>query len=189
MSVSLTLGKGLTIGTGITFGAGTGASYSITLQSSDFTQGYWYNTGTIQYPTVLGTNGVDGFTLDFSHIPPDNSNWIYTAWSPYYVNINSQPIADFFNGLVTASILSHASQSALWSVSWALGSSITSGYVIMSGTDSSTGGLYIAPVDTTVTGWNTSPPNNNTTTSLAGTFLFPATFTLVTPAIDKGVWC
>jgi hypothetical protein len=185
----LTLRPGTTYRPGVTLRGNILAGYSITLQASDFTQGYWYNTGTIQYPTVLGTNGRDGFTLDLSNIPPDNSNFIYTAYNCYNVNINSQPIADFFNGLVTASILSHAYQPALWHVTWAAGSSITSGYVIMSGTDNSSGGLYIAPVDTTVTGWNTSPPNNNTTTALAGTFLFPATFRLVTPAINKSGWC
>ena len=185
----LTLRPGTTYRPGVTLRGNILAGYSITLQSSDFTQGYWYNTGTIQYPMVFGTNGRDGFTLDLSNIPPDNSNFIYTAYNCYNVNINSQPIADFFNGLVTASILSSVSQPALWHVTWAAGSSITSGYVIMSGTQYSNGWLYIAPVDTTVTGWNTSPPNNNTTTALAGTFLFPATFRLVTPAINKGGWC
>ena len=183
----ITITGSVTINRGVSIGEST--RYSITLQSSDFSNGTSYNTGTVQYPIPLGTNGVDGFTVDFSHIPPDNSNLIYTAQSPYYVNINSQPVADFFNNTVSAGALSYASQPALWSVSWALGSSINTGYVIMSGTDGSNGGLYIAPVDTAVTGWNTSPPDNGTTTELAGTFLFPATFTLVTPAINKGGWC
>ena len=181
------IGGGITIGGGIS--VGPAATYSITLQSSDFAAGYPYSTATVQYPQPLGTNGVDGFTVDFSHIPPDNSNFIYTAFSPYYVNINSQPVADFFNNTVSAGALSYVSQPALWSVSWALGSSINTGYVIMSGTNVFNGALLIAPVDTAVTGWNTSPPDNGTTTELAGTFLFPATFTLVTPAIDKGGWC
>ena len=181
------VGAGVSLGAGIGLGAST--SYSITLQSSDFSGGFSYNTGTVQYPIPLGTNGVDGFTVDFSHIPPDNSNWIYTAFSPYYVNINSQPVADFFNNTVSAGALSYVSQPALWSVTWGAGSSIASGYAVMSGTNNSNGGLLIAPVDTTVTGWNTSPPTNDTTTELAGTFLFPATFTLVTPAINKGGWC
>lgn len=187
VAYKIQLGAGITVGAGV--GLGESTSYSITLQSSDFFNGYSYNTGTVQYPIPLGTNGVDGFTVDFSHIPPDNSNWIYTAFSPYYVNINSQPVADFFNNTVAAGALAYASQPALWSVSWALGSSINTGYVIMSGTNAFNGALLIAPVDTAVTGWNTSPPDNGTTTELAGTFLFPATFTLVTPAIDKGGWC
>ena len=189
MSVSLTLGQGLTIGKGITFGAGTGTSYSITLQSSDFSAGYSYNSATVQYPQPLGTNGVDGFTVDFSNIPPDNSNLIYTAYSPYVATINSQPVADFFNGLVTAGVLSSATEPALWSVTWGAGSSIASGYAVMSGVPVVNDSILVAPVDTGAAGWNTVPPNNFTTTELAGTFMFPATFTLVTPAIDKGGWC
>ena len=189
MSVSLTLGQGLTIGKGITFGAGTGTSYSITLQASDFTQGYSYNSTTVQYPQPLGTNGVDGFTVDFSHIPPDNSDWIYTAYSPYVATINSQSVADFFNSLVTAGVLSSATQAALWSVTWGAGSSIASGYVVMTGVPVVNNNILVAPVDTAVSGWNTVPPNNFTTTELAGTFYFPATFTLVNPVIDKGWWC
>ena len=178
---------GITIEGGISIG--TAASYSITLQSSDFTNGYAYNSATVQYPIPLGTNGVDGFTVDFSHIPPDPSNWIYTAYSPYNAVINSQSVADFFNGLVTAGALSSATEAALWSVTWGAGSSIASGYAVMSGVANNAGSMLIAPVDTGAAGWNTSPPQNNFTQELAGTFLFPATFTLVQPAINKGGWC
>ena len=178
---------GITIGGGISIG--TAASYSITLQASDFAAGYSYNSATVQYPQPIGTNGVDGFTVDFSHIPPDNSNFIYTAYSPYNAVINSQSVADFFNGLVTAGALSSATEAALWSVTWGAGSSIASGYAVMSGVANNAGSMLIAPVDTGAAGWNTSPPQNNFTQELAGTFLFPATFTLVQPAINKGGWC
>ena len=185
----LTLRPGTTYRPGVTLRGNILAGYSITLQASDFSAGYSYNTATVQYPIPLGTNGVDGFTVDFSNIPPDPSDWIYTAYSPYVATINSQPVADFFNGLVTAGILSSATEPALWSVTWAAGSSIANGYAVMSGVYVVNNSIFVAPVDTTVTGWNTSPPNNGTTTALAGTFLFPATFRLVTPAINKGGWC
>jgi hypothetical protein len=179
---------GIEIGPGINIGDFP-VGYSITLQSSDFAAGYPYNTATVQYPIPLGTNGVDGFTVDFSHIPPDPSDWIYTAYSPYNATINSQSVADFFNDLVTASVLSSATETALWSVTWGAGSSIASGYAVMSGVPVVNDSIYIAPVDTGAAGWNTSPPQNNFTQELAGTFMFPATFTLVTPAINKGGWC
>ena len=70
MVAPLQIGGGITIGGGIS--VGPAATYSITLQSSDFAAGYPYSTATVQYPQPLGTNGVDGFTVDFSHIPPDN---------------------------------------------------------------------------------------------------------------------
>lgn len=185
--MAIEIGGSIQIGGGINIGDNT--SYSITFQSSDFTQGYAFNTQTIDYPIPLGTNGIDGFTVDLSNIPPDSTYLNYTANSPYNVQINNQTVADFFNGLVTAGLLSSASQSSLYSVTWETGSSITNGYAIMSGTSSSGGSLLIAPVDTAVTGWNTNPPTNNTTQELAGTFLFPATFTLVNPVVHKGGWC
>ena len=188
MTAPITIEAGIEIGAGINIGDFP-VGYSITLQASDFSAGYSYNTATIQYPIPLGTNGVDGFTVDFSNIPPDPSNWIYTAYSPYVATINSQSVADFFNGLVTAGALSSTNEPALWSVTWGAGSSIANGYVIMSGAPFVNYNILVAPVDTAVAGWNTVPPNNGTTTELAGTFMFPATFTLVTPAINKGGWC
>lgn len=167
-----------------------GASYSLTLHSSDLTIAYPFNQQNgHNYPIVLGTNGVEGFTIDLSHIPPDSSNLNYAAFTCYVPNINSVSVANFFAGAVTAGAISSAGQPTLYAVTWGAGSSIGSGYVIMSGTTSSTGTIFMAPVDTGVAGWNTSPPNNNTTQVLAGTFKFPATFTLVTPAINKGGWC
>jgi hypothetical protein len=186
----LTMRPGVNIRPGVTLRGNNTTSFSITLAPEDFNQAITYNsTNGHAYPTVLGTNGVDGFTLDFTYVSSDNSNWIHTSYVPYYVITNIYTIPDFFNNLVTLGVLSSVNQSALWSVTWAAGSSITNGYVIMSGIGNLNDGLVIAPVDTTVTGWNTNPPNNDSTTALAGTFLFPATFTLVTPAINKGGWC
>ena len=59
----------------------------------------------------------------------------------------------------------------------------------MSGTNATGGSMFMCTVDTAVTGWDTAPPNSYSTTALEGTWLFPATFTLRTPAIDKGGWC
>lgn len=184
----LTMRPGVNIRPGVTL-RGSNNSFSITMTSADFTHAYSYNsTNGHSYPIMLGTNGVDGFTIDFTNVSSDNGSWIYTSYIPYNPHFNNQSIADFFNNLVTQGVLNQPNQSALWSVTWAAGSSITNGYVIMSGRGT-IGGILIAPVDTTVTGWNTNPPNNDSTTALAGTFLFPATFTLVTPAINKGGWC
>lgn len=184
----LTMRPGVNIRPGVTL-RGSNNSFSITMTSADFTHAYSYNsTNGHSYPIMLGTNGVDGFTIDFTNVSSDNGSWIYTSYIPYNPHFNNQSIADFFNNLVTQGVLNQPNQSALWSVTWAAGSSIANGYVIMSGRGT-IGGILIAPVDTTVTGWNTNPPNNDSTTALAGTFLFPATFTLITPAINKGGWC
>jgi hypothetical protein len=49
-------------------------------------------------------------------------------------------------------------------------------------------GIYIEPIDTTDTDYLINNDNANGT-SLVGTFNFPATFTILSPLIDKGGWC
>ena len=80
----------------------------------------------------------------------------------------------------------------IFNVTWAAGSTVTSGLVRMS-YDSNYGSLYISTVDPTNTAYETSNPSNVDPggATIPGTFNFPATFTLRTPVIQSGgtYWC
>ena len=80
----------------------------------------------------------------------------------------------------------------IFNVTWAAGSTVTSGLVRMS-YDSNYGSLYISTVDPTNTAYETSNPSNVDPggATVPGTFNFPATFTLRTPVIQSGgtYWC
>jgi hypothetical protein len=49
--------------------------------------------------------------------------------------------------------------------------------------------IRISTIDITDTDYLINNGNSNDSISLAGTFNFPATFTILTPLIDKGGWC
>ena len=196
MTTPITIENGISIGPGVTIGD-VPALTSFTLTSSDFVYAYPYNTDSngLQYPTPLGTGGRDGFTLDLSSIPPMYGNLQYVCFDAYvaadFSTGNGPAMYEFFLGLSNSGVI-QPYQSSIWSVTWAAGSTITNGYVIMGGSPNGSDSsmfLLIAPVDTSVPGWDTDPPNTNTTPALAGTYLFPATFTLVQPVVNKGGWC
>ena len=182
---------GLTLSEGYTIAGDASSPISFTLSSSDFSNGYPYNgySGGRNYPYVLGDSGNEGFTLDFTYYATDNVNLIYVSYNPYVVSdFTSSRIPDFFNSLVTSGYFTGNNENAIWQVDWGPDSSIPSGYVSMTYANNSY--LFMSPLDTTVSGWNTYPPNNNGTTSLAGTFKLPATFTLVQPIVNKiNQWC
>lgn len=80
----------------------------------------------------------------------------------------------------------------MWDVTWGTGSSYSTGVVRMG--MNTTGGIYMSPVDTTDGSWliNYTPVGFSfpPTPSLAGTFNFPAQFTLHNPIISDGnSWC
>jgi hypothetical protein len=160
--------------------------YSFTLNSSDIQVGYGnYNSWNgHNYPVALGTNGVDGFSLTFYAGQP--SDLSKAAWVPYQFNIGSQTIVDFFNNLVSSNVLPYAWETTLWNVQWGPGSTHASGVVSLSGTNTVGYTIYMAPLDTTDPTWNQS---GNSTLALEGTYNFPATFTLIEPAFNKGGWC
>jgi len=82
----------------------------------------------------------------------------------------------------------------IYNVSWAAGSTVSSGLVRMSyyavGDD---GSFYITTVDPTDTAYQTANPANSDpgSATLPGTFNFPATFTLYSPTTESGgdYWC
>ena len=197
MVAPLVIEGGITFEGGISVGPdATGVTTTFTLNSSDFTFGYPYNTvNGHQYPAPQGTNGVDGFILDLSNVAVDGTFLNYPCFNAYEPYDFTNPIIpNFFNSLVTAGIFSSINEDAIWAVTWGPGSTVPNGYVSMSFEGNYTTpyscGLLMSPLDTTVTGWNTNPPDNTATQSLAGTYMLPATFTLVQPVINKGgQWC
>ena len=147
---------------------------SFTITSSDFTFGNDIDTDT----TPLGINGTIGFTNTASQ------NSLYDG---YYGQGLS---GDSLSGLTTAYNSLGLSLSdnigRLWYVTWGPGSSISSGIVKFGG---DVNGAYfdIQTIDTTDLTYLENDNGNGT--SLVGTFLFPATFTIYYPITNKNTWC
>jgi len=76
----------------------------------------------------------------------------------------------------------------IFDVQWGTGSTVTYG-VAKVGYESYSHLLRISTVDPTDIDYLTSDNNPSDSTSLAGTFNFPATFTFRVPIISKGGWC
>ena len=167
-----------------------GGAPTFVLRSSGISAGYGaFNTYNSQpFPVALGTNGVDGFTLPpYTGQPADAS---HAAWVPYIATLNNNAdIADFFQQLVTNGRLTAFYETVTWDVTWGPGSTYAKGAVSLSGTTGANGQLYMAPLDTSMPGWDVSPPSNDNTVVLPGTYYFPATFTLRSPTVNKGGWC
>jgi hypothetical protein len=159
---------------------------SFTLHSSDISSGHgnFNNYNGHSYPVALGTNGVNGFTL--TNYVGDPIYSTYASNVPYYAIITSQTIVDLFNALVTFGKISSASEATLWVAEWAEGSTHSTTVVSLSGVGNINNQMYISPLDTTDSSWIQS---GNNSTTLPGTYLFPAKFTLIEPVIDKGGWC
>ena len=180
MSVSLTLGQGLTIGKGITFGAGSGGA-SFTISPSDFTN---TNNG-------YGNEGDNtGFGIGGSHPAGEACYGAILDGSAGGSTAKSAEILAFWN----AQGLTVNDNSYLFDVSWGPGSSTntTRNVVVMTfiynNPNSTT--LQLGVVDTNVTGWDTPGQNPFSITAANGTFMLPATFTLIKPTIqDTYSWC
>jgi hypothetical protein len=159
---------------------------SFTLNSNDILGGTGnYNSWNgNSYPVALGTNGVDGFTLT-NHVG-DPIYSTYASYVPYTATIGSPSIVLFFNGLVSSGKISYTNETTLWNVEWGPGSTHVSGVVSLQGVGNINDAMLIAPLDTTDLTWNQS---GNNTTTLPGTYLFPAKFTLIEPTFNKGGWC
>jgi hypothetical protein len=147
---------------------------SFTLSPSDFTSG----SPIYQNTFGVGTNGVDGFV---NTAPQGN------FYEGYFGNGLTAGAISTISAAVTAAGLDPNNQTGyIWSVTWGAGSSISTGYVKF-GYYAPGGYFDIQTVDPSDADWQIPGVNNGT--SLVGTFLFPATFTIYNPLTNKGGWC
>jgi hypothetical protein len=147
---------------------------SFTINPSDFTNG-----GPIYQDTfAVGTNGVDGFVNTAAQANFDQG---------YYGDGLTAGAISTISAAITQAGLNPASSTGyIWSVTWGAGSSVGSGYVKF-GFSSGGGYFDIQAVDPADADWQI--PGNGNGTTLAGTFLLPATFTQYLPLTNKGGWC
>lgn len=149
-----------------------GATFTIT--SDMFNGGGWANS---ICGNVYGqwSNGLTGFTVSQS--------------SNLYCGVNAQ-LTNYASVLSAFTIVGGALDwhGYVCSVTWGNGSTIQNGYAKVA-YEQGNHGIYIEPIDITDTDYLISNSNANDSTSLAGTFNFPATFTVLSPLIDKGGWC
>lgn len=173
---------GIQIGAGISLGAGIDLGNpvtSFTITSADILgsgNAIWQNTNPI------GVNGVDGF----QNTAPDN---LYVGY--YATNLASALVTAITNYVTALGISPTNSQGYVYNVTWGAGSTIGSGLVKLGfysgGGNPINSYIDIQSIDPTDTSWQTN--NNSSGTSLVGTFLFPATFTIYSPLTDKNGWC
>jgi hypothetical protein len=174
--MAITIEGGITIGGQITIGQGVG---SFTITSADILGGGY---SIYQDTTPLGTGGRDGF----ESTAPNN------LYEGYYANNLDPALVTAISNYVTALGISPTNnQGYVYNVTWAAGSTISSGLVKLgfyngSG-DTTQSYVDIQTIDPTDTDYQID--NSNSGTSLVGTFLFPATFTIYLPLTDKNGWC
>jgi len=147
---------------------------SFTITSSDFTSGSPIDTDT----TPLGPNGTSGFTNTASQ------NSLYDGY--HGQGLSGASLSGLTNAYNSLGFSSGDIVGRLWYVTWGYGSSISSGIVKFG---SNVNGAYfdIQTIDTTDPTYLEN--NNHNGTSLSGTFLFPATFTIYYPLTNKSDWC
>jgi len=174
--MSITIEGGIDIGGGITVSQELG---SFTITSTDI-----LGSGSAIYlnTTPIGTNGRDGFT----NTGPDD---LYVGY--YAQNLDSAIVTIITNYLTALGISPTNSQGYVYNVTWGAGSSISSGLAKLgfySGNGTPSNAYFdLQTIDPSITSWQNN--NNASGTSLAGTFLFPATFTIYQPLTDKNGWC
>jgi hypothetical protein len=169
MSVS-----GIQVGAGITMGAGINlGTIAFTLTSADFTS--------------IGTgSGCEGDTTGFSI--GGNYNSTQACYNPTLTASKAIELTNFWNN----NSLSIGGAGYLFHVTWGPGSSTNTTHNVMLIINESN---YLATgtVDTNVTGWDLpgqDPLFSPNMKAANGTFLFPATFRLITPTIsDQADWC
>ena len=175
MVAPIQIGSGINIGGGISVGAS-----GFTITSADI-----LGTGypIYQDTTPLGTNGVDGF---------QNTVAQSGLAEGYYAANLSPALVTVISAYVTAlGIPPTNSQGYVYTVTWGAGSSISSGLVKLGFYNGGGNPVYsyvnLQTIDPTDTNYQQNNTNNGTT--LVGTFLFPATFTIYSPLTDKNGWC
>lgn len=100
---------------------------------------------------------------------------------------NSRPVVNAYESLGMDYLNNYNGYIA--SVQWASGSTITSGYAKISFTGNNNNRFNVEPLDPTDSTNFNNDGNSNNGKSLAGTFLFPASFTILSPLDNKGGWC
>ena len=176
MTAPITIEGGINIGGGISIGGSSG----FTITSADI---LGFGAAIYQDTTPLGTNGVDGFqnTVAQSGL----------AQGYYAQNLDPALVTAISNYVTALGIPPNNSTGYVYNVSWAAGSSIASGLVkfgFYNGNgDTTQSTADIQTIDPTDTNYQQNNTNNGTT--LVGTFLFPATFTIYAPLTDKNGWC
>jgi hypothetical protein len=162
------------IPSGFTQIAGDRPGLTFTITSSMFVGGGWANS-------ICGNNGqwsnnLSGFTVN-------------QAASNLYCGVDAQltTYASIWAAFIAAggALDWHG---YVCSVNWGPGSTITNGYAKVAFNQSSHG-ISISTIDPSDVDYLINNSNSNDGTSLAGTFNFPATFTILAPLIDKGGWC
>lgn len=147
---------------------------SFTITSSMFDGSAWYNS-------ICGSNGewlnnLSGITVN-------------QAASNLYCGVNAQLTTyDSIESAFTAAGAALDWHGYVCSVNWGPGSTISNGYAKVSYSQNNHS-INISTIDTTDVDYLINNSNSNDGTSLAGTFNFPATFTILAPLIDKGGWC
>ena len=174
--MTIAIGPGIQIGSGV----GIGRSLGFTITSADI-----FGTGQPIYQdtTPLGTNGVDGF---------QNTAAQSGLAQGYYAQNLNPALVTVISAYVTAQgIPPNISAGYVYNVTWAAGSSISSGLVKLGfyngNGDTTQSTVDIQTIDPTDPAYQQNSTINGT--SLAGTFLFPATFTIYSPLTDKLGWC
>ena len=141
-------------------------------------------TGNIyQHTTPLGVGGKDGFQNTFA------DTWLGDG---YYANHLSADLVAKLTGIYIANGLDpNNSTGYVWSARWAETSSTPTSLVkigFSSGNgDPANSFLDIQVIDLTDDRWTQAGTANGR--SLVGTFMFPATFTLYLPLLNKSGWC
>jgi hypothetical protein len=174
--MAIIIGPGIEIGGGINIGGA--ASFTIT--SADILGA---GQAIYQDTTPIGTNGVDGFQNTAAQ------NNLIEGYYAY--NLNPTLVTTISNYVTAQGINPTSVQGYVYNVTWGAGSSIASGLAKLgfySGSgDPTQSYVDIQTIDPTDTDYQTD--NSTSGTSLVGTFLFPATFTIYTPLTDKNGWC
>ena len=176
MVAGINIGGSIEIGGGITIGAPAG----FTITAADI---LGFGAAIYQDTTVLGTNGVDGFQ--------NTAAQSGLAQGYYAQNLDPALVTAISNYVTALGIPPNNSTGYVYNVSWAAGSSISSGLVKLGfyngNGDTTQSTVDIQTIDPTDTDYQID--NSNSGTSLVGTFLFPATFTIYTPLTEKNGWC
>ncbi len=151
-------------------------SFTFTLTSDSFDQNGYYGS-------VCDTP--QGELINFTGIT-------ITDHGDSYCGINAElsgsSLTEIIN-LWTSAGITGTSQGYMFNVTWGPGSTIQNGVVKVGfyvGNDNNN--IRICPIDESDVDYLTNG-GAGSTSSINGTFNFPATFTLITPQINKGGWC
>jgi len=152
----------------------TKSRFGFTINTSDIANLLGNNNG-------ITTNGL----LGFSTAGGDN---IINQIINY--RLTPQKLSEVINIFNNNSLATNG-EGYIFNVTWGAGSSITNGLVRI-GLNSTGDYFLIGVIDTAYNDWYTNnAPGDPVNPSLAGTFNFPATFTLYTPVIqsESDYWC